>query len=289
MVIVCQFLINADDLGYCKERDDGIIECITNGTVKNVSLLVNGSSAVYAAEKIRELVNKFEVTIGLHLNFTEGKPITQNLHTLVDQNNEMLGKFGFREALAQNKISSDEIQLETRAQIKLYKKLIQRDDGGNVHFHFDSHQHVHVLPQIATLITEIFYEEGFKTARIPSYILDSKNLSPFLQNVVNQAQLVKNEYLKYFKSTNYFIGLDLMDSPSVNVLQHNLEALLMNQNDNSNISIEWMCHPGYRSIDYGDDFSRSQCRETEKKFLLSQELSNFLASFPFEISSWSKL
>lgn len=38
-------IINADDFGYSKPRDDGIIQCFRQGGISSASLMVNGVSA----------------------------------------------------------------------------------------------------------------------------------------------------------------------------------------------------------------------------------------------------
>lgn len=50
----CKFIVNADDLGYCPQRNKGIAECMENGIVTSTSLLVN---CAYAQEGV-DLVKK---------------------------------------------------------------------------------------------------------------------------------------------------------------------------------------------------------------------------------------
>ena len=65
------FKITADDFGYCKQRNRGIIELVKLNVVKNISVLVNG---IYA---VKIDLDK-DVHIGLHFNITEGLPISKS-------------------------------------------------------------------------------------------------------------------------------------------------------------------------------------------------------------------
>ena len=68
-------ILHADDLGYSFERDSGILA----SPVTRASLLVNGGSAKSGLE--RALARGLEVV--LHLNLTEGAPISPHVPTLL--------------------------------------------------------------------------------------------------------------------------------------------------------------------------------------------------------------
>jgi predicted glycoside hydrolase/deacetylase ChbG (UPF0249 family) len=70
-----QLIINADDLGYSPHRDAAIFELFRMGKITSASLIVNGPTAATASERAR-LVG---LPIGLHLNLTEGEPLTSGL------------------------------------------------------------------------------------------------------------------------------------------------------------------------------------------------------------------
>lgn len=86
--------VTADDYGYSNKRNEGIECAINNGIVNSVSVLVNG-----LALKPLTLITSKEVRIGLHLNLTEGKPVTSDLEsvrTLLNQNDEFFPKVDFQ-------------------------------------------------------------------------------------------------------------------------------------------------------------------------------------------------
>ena len=91
--------VTADDYGYSAERNEGIECTINNGIVNSVSVLVNGSDL----RPLSSLATSKEIRIGLHLNLTEGKPVTPKLESvgtlLNPTNGEFFTKFNFQEKL----------------------------------------------------------------------------------------------------------------------------------------------------------------------------------------------
>ena len=108
------FRVTADDFGYCKQRNSGILETISNGVVNSVSILMNGSDVV----DINKVVQK-----GLHINLTEGRPISNvsTVASLLGPNLLFLGKFGFREKLNMGEILNAEVRAKVCCFI--FKKL----------------------------------------------------------------------------------------------------------------------------------------------------------------------
>ena len=90
-------IINADDFGYCPERNRGIIESFKGKSISSSTLLVN---SLFAKEAV-ELALANKLPLGLHFNITEGRPISnlEHVSTLVNTRGLFLGKFGLRDAL----------------------------------------------------------------------------------------------------------------------------------------------------------------------------------------------
>ncbi len=62
-----QLIINADDFGYCHERNRGIVECFQQEAISHATILVNFGDS--SKEAIR-LANEHSIPVGLHLNLT---------------------------------------------------------------------------------------------------------------------------------------------------------------------------------------------------------------------------
>jgi predicted glycoside hydrolase/deacetylase ChbG (UPF0249 family) len=153
-------IVTADDFGMTSERDKGIVEAKTKGIITNASLLVNGSTANEAVE----VAKCCGLSLGLHLNLTEGQPVAdaQLVSTLLatgpawwprrgevklgcDQL-QFRGKEGIRQALKDGMISMIEAEVEVRAQIEMFRSMT-----GSYPKYLDGHQHIHVLPGVFPL------------------------------------------------------------------------------------------------------------------------------------------
>ncbi|CDQ83754.1 unnamed protein product [Oncorhynchus mykiss] len=135
-----KLVVTGDDFGYCPKRNQGIVDCFQAGGISNVSLLVNASSAKEATE----LAKRHHIPIGLHANLSEGLPVSQGLKrgsTLLNKDGFFHGKMGFRKALQSGLVNMTEVELELRAQVRLFGELM-----GYLPCHMDGHQHIHVLP-----------------------------------------------------------------------------------------------------------------------------------------------
>ena len=108
-------IINADDFGYCKERNRGIIQLLEEGAVSSASILANAAESEEATCFARQFIyvhdDDSQLSFGLHLNLTEGHPIAkgENVSSLLDERGCFLGKFGFRNFLNQGKILIEEV------------------------------------------------------------------------------------------------------------------------------------------------------------------------------------
>lgn len=98
------YKITGDDFGYCPKRNQGILELVDKGILNSVSVLVNGKF-------LDKAVIETTARVGLHLNLTEGLPVTQQekVKSLLKEDGLLLGKFGFREKLHSNCIKLCEV------------------------------------------------------------------------------------------------------------------------------------------------------------------------------------
>lgn len=123
-----KIIINADDFGWCSERDKGIIELFQKGCITSTTVLINGPNAIPALKEAR----KVDLPVGLHLNLTEGLPVKQNIenNSLIklglfqmkeDQMESMRtifhGKFELPELIKEGKIEKEHVFKEIHAQV----------------------------------------------------------------------------------------------------------------------------------------------------------------------------
>src|SRR3989344_8037210 len=109
-------IFNADDFGLTKSINKGILQCFKSGVITDSSLLMNSK----ATEDAIRIIKTNRLNAGIHLNLTEGKPLSNKASTLTDKNGNFLniGKFSLK--LILNKIREEDIEKEFAAQIEKF-------------------------------------------------------------------------------------------------------------------------------------------------------------------------
>jgi len=154
-------VVTADDFGYSASRDDGILHLFSVGAITRASLLVNGASAARALS----LAHAAGLPVGLHLNLTEGAPLSGPATSLLAPGARcMRGKFGFRAALAAGEVALADVAREAAAQAAAFTAL---HPLGCAPAHLDGHQHVHVLPGVAGAVAAALRGRAGATVRLP--------------------------------------------------------------------------------------------------------------------------
>ena len=190
-----RLIVNADDYGISHERDQGIEHGFSHGCVSSVTLLLAGDSASFFPYKQVSAT----LSLGLHLNLTEGAPMAgaQRVPSLVGADGKMLGKHGFRARLAAGDVNLAEVEVEVEAQLRRFEALVGRKPS-----HVDSHQHVHVLPALVRVIATVLVRPEFSITkmRCPQESFEAApwfSLSPsreFYETVSAQGSSCKAQY-----------------------------------------------------------------------------------------------
>ncbi|XP_065054230.1 carbohydrate deacetylase-like isoform X1 [Rhopilema esculentum] len=290
-----QVKITADDFGYCKRRNAGILELCSEGLVDKLSLLVNAVDVHDAVDGLKSLLDKQRdvgldrsccksmPVIGLHLNLTEGKPISDEavVPSLLNKQGFFQTKHEIADKLKGGSIKKSEIEVEMRAQVDRFKNLT-----GKLPSYVDGHQHVHILPTVSEIFAEVLTSYDIVETRIPNELFihhcnwiahPQKNFyEEVCKNSVSAAKIFKARGISY---SDFFIGLSTMGR---NMTKSNIyrafdciiDRSLPNDQRKELLTIEFMVHPGFSSVsDSGgcgmgpDEFSLSNEREMELEFL----------------------
>jgi len=135
---VKRVIFNADDFGYSRGINRGIIEAHERGVVTSATLVVNGAATEHAVGLAQAHP---KLAVGLHVNFTN------EAERLIDLE------------------SRDACRAELRRQ---YERFLYLMDGKPTHL--DSHQHVHRHPMRRGLFQELAAEEGIPLRDQPPVI-----------------------------------------------------------------------------------------------------------------------
>jgi chitin disaccharide deacetylase len=157
-----QLIVNADDLGADEARNAGIFEAILSGAVTSASILPNGSALEHALENIKAL-GSADVSFGLHVNLSEGKPICPGLRLLSGPDGLFLGKRRAHELLMRR----DDSALQNEIKRELGAQMDATREWGVPIRHLDGHQHVHVFPAVVRAAVAAARENKIPWMRIP--------------------------------------------------------------------------------------------------------------------------
>lgn len=176
---MARIIVNADDFGLDAKTNFAIYQALQSNLISNTTLLANLNGFDDAIEMIQnraQIVNK----IGIHINLTQGKPLTFEIaqNPKFCLNGNFHGKI--RERPIFNLKKKDQIQVinEIAAQIHKVKKA-----GINV-THVDGHHHIHTELGIYLSLKELFKKEGVKSVRISrTNFKQSTGIKPVLKKL----------------------------------------------------------------------------------------------------------
>ncbi|CAI0967517.1 MULTISPECIES: chitin disaccharide deacetylase [Serratia] len=205
-------IVNADDFGLSKGQNYGVIEAFHYGVVSSTTAMVNSAHIQHAANLSQRYPG---LQIGLHFVLTHGYPLTA-MPSLVNERGE-LGKWLWEKA--------ESAQLDLN---EIHDELISQYDKfiavfGKAPTHIDSHHHVHMLPQIYSLV-EAFAQSKSIPLRIGRQDVERQDIP-----------------LRYDHSTEWFdagfYGEEISEALFLQVLERT--------DQRGAKSVEMMCHPAF--------------------------------------------
>jgi len=230
-------IVNADDFGISEKVNEGIFLAHTKGILTSTSLIANGIAFNHALNVYKATPT---ISVGVHLTLVEEKPLSnpRQIKSLIGKN----GKFhhsatNFAKKYVLGHICFKEVYQELEAQI------LKINDSGLPISHLDSHQHVHMLPKIFSISTQLAKKYKIPAIRMPyekphSFMVKRLTmLERFLQLLVLNffCRLNKINDLEF---PNHFFGFFYSGNLNYKHLQTTLRKLP------SNGLCEIICHPG---------------------------------------------
>ena len=157
--LVKRLVITADDFGLSPQLDVGIRTACVKGVVTHVSLVANGESL---EDAVRFLTGHSEITAGVHLNLTDGRPLTDRsgLMPLLDAGGNFKGNHWRAGAtILARSFFRPAIEVEYRTQIEKILALGIRPAQLN------SHGHLHAIPALFDMVLRLASEYGIGNVR----------------------------------------------------------------------------------------------------------------------------
>ncbi|MCK6479201.1 MAG: ChbG/HpnK family deacetylase [Planctomycetes bacterium] len=296
-------LVVADDGGMDGPRDQGILEVLEAGLVRNVSVVANGAHAASLAVSLRAFPG---VSVVLHLNLTEGRPLAGPAATLTGPDGLFLGdKRAFWDRAHEGGVDPAEVAREAAAQVALLREFGLEPAGLN------GHNHVHVLPGVREGVRDLLARDlGIGWVRIPAEPepppdsptgpVDGPAM-PFhaadldetgqrmlryghralasLRALATRTAMTLPPRVRFADS---FLGFAFACSGSAAALEAGLRTV-------QGGVVELMVHPGRSDPRARSSFARDPARESERKVLLSDDFREAVAAAGFAPASFAEM
>ncbi|MBL9039149.1 MAG: ChbG/HpnK family deacetylase, partial [Archangium sp.] len=140
-----QLIINADDLGLHPRIDEGILQGHRSGVVSSATVLATGRTAPAAVEKALAQGLSLGVHLCLTTHLTPAAPAS-TVRWLAPGGRFRRNWSELSMAWLGGLVPADEVGIELRAQIERARTLGVQID------HLDTHQHLHLLPGMTTVV-----------------------------------------------------------------------------------------------------------------------------------------
>jgi predicted glycoside hydrolase/deacetylase ChbG (UPF0249 family) len=211
-----RLIINADDFGFTRDVNAGIVHAHREGVLTSTTLMANG----YAFEDaVRLAYENPGLDIGCHLVLVQGT-------SLLTGRSFPESPLGLLQELAAGRV---DIYAELRAQIEKVR------DVGICLSHLDSHKHTHIVPSIFRTVVRLAHEFDIPFVRLP---LD--HTARFARAACQTADRYYRRFARGSKvqMTDHFLGFRLTGT----LTEESFGAALSRLRDGTT---EFMCHPGF--------------------------------------------
>ena len=198
MPIPDNVIANADDLGMTPSVNLAILNCFQNQYINSASLLTNTDYFDDTVDLIHE--NKSIYNIGVHVNFADGKPVTnfREYSWLNEDRSWNLSKTNRKLAI-----------LSTEAKTAFSNEIAAQIDKAlsskvNIN-HLDSHYHLHTQPNFYTLFVNAAKHYKLKLRLAQTYNQGNQLKFLYRKYLNRQIKLNHCNYSDYFENIDYFL------------------------------------------------------------------------------------
>ena len=160
-VIMKKIIANADDFGRHVYINAAVERALQQGVLRSATVMPGGEAFDGAIDIARR---EKKLGLGIHFTLVNGNPILPpgEIPSLTDEAGHFYDSYNiFVKKYFQGKISREEVKRELAAQLNKVKRT------GVPITHVDSQQHLHTLPGIVGIVTELASQAGIKAIRAP--------------------------------------------------------------------------------------------------------------------------
>lgn len=239
-----RLIVNADDFGFTRDVNAGIVHAHREGILTATTLMANGKAFEDAVRLARETPS---LDVGCHLTLVQGYSLLTRRPLPAKPSDLLI-------ALAKREI---DVEAELRAQIR---KVIA---SGIRPTHLDSHKHTHVVPAVFRAVVRLAHEFAIPYVRLPldATIPCSGAACRFLRRYY--LRLAENYHVRM---TDHFVGFRLTGHLTEETLARTLSVL-------GEGTTEFMCHPGFLGAELQGAATRlKESRQRELEALTSPRI-----------------
>ncbi|MDB6087281.1 MAG: hypothetical protein JWN85_65 [Gammaproteobacteria bacterium] len=265
-------IVHADDFGETVEITDGIRLGIEAGVVTSTSVMANMPATLYALPLARRLADR--ASFGVHLNFCEGRPMTEG-GTLMGRQGEFHPKRVLFTRAITGLLSLRELEAEITAQVA------RVHDAGVRISHVDGHKHLHQLPAVSSALANVLPRFGIERVRLTR-----------LRRVVasNKPSTLVREFLAW-RGSRVFARAGLRSPVRTVDLRALVDDELLHRRMKSIVDpagpVELCCHPGTPAADLGKPGSHQRAAELD--YLLSPRFRELLTANRAQLVTYWKV
>ncbi|MCX6609810.1 MAG: ChbG/HpnK family deacetylase [Acidobacteria bacterium] len=218
-------VVNADDFGFTRDVNAGIVRAHREGILTATTLMANGDAF---ADAVRLSAENPSLDIGVHLQMVQGQSLSEPGRLLPATVGALIGElFAGRW----------DVLKELEAQVE---KILA---AGIKPSHLDTHKHTHLLPPILDAVARVSEKYAIRWVRKPFDLpLDGRRASWKTRAASFAMSRLRGHFDRVLArhgalATNHFAGFLWTGDFSAQDLVQLLEALPQG-------STEFMCHPG---------------------------------------------
>jgi predicted glycoside hydrolase/deacetylase ChbG (UPF0249 family) len=261
---VRKLVVNADDFGFTRDVNQGIIEAHRNGILTATTIMSVGGAFEDAVRLARE---NPALDIGVHLVLVGQPPFPITVAQLT------------RAVMLRRIRIYDELSAQVRRVL----------EAGLTPSHLDTHKHTHLLPPVLDAVARISEEFKIRWVRRPfDFPLQPGGVSWKKRAVSRGFGVVRRRFERILsrhgcRSTDHFAGFQItgkFDAADVAALIRSLPEG----------STEFMCHPGICTAELRAARTRlKEAREQELRALTAPEVRDALRDSGVELTTYAGL
>jgi len=285
-----RLIVNADDFGYTRGVNLGIVRAFREGIVTSATIMANGEAFEDAVECARANPG---LGVGCHLVLVGGKCVAtaKQIGSLADSEGRMQASLtSLLWKLSVGSIRQAEIETELRAQVERVVAAGVRPT------HFDSHKHTHAHPRVMEAVAKIAEEFGvlrirkpFEDARALLWPVFRGGVGSWKQRVValmagaNASSFRKIARRHGIRSPSHFLGV----TATGRLNRQTILAMIGAMRDGTS---ELMCHPGKCDAELEQSATRlKRERETELEGLMDSDVCKAISEHNVRLINFGEL